>query len=400
MVRALLRQTLLVLIGVSLLQGCASPSRREAVPLEQRTEAVIPGMPRVRYLIDLEPEAFVRDALETVALEKRHLAAQGQRGPLPPAHFLAISGGGDNGAFGAGLLVGWSETGSRPVFNAVTGVSTGALIAPFAFLGPAYDRKLQAVYTTISADDIFEKRSILAALFDDALADNTPLWGLIRRHIDREMLAAIAAEHRKGRWLLVATANLDFRQPVVWNMGAIAASGHPGALELFHSILIASAAIPGAFPPVMIDVEVAGKRYQEMHVDGGTIAQAFLYPSTINLGKIAREQHLERERRLYVIRNARTDPDWASVERQTLSIVGRAIASLIHTQGIGDLYQIYLNAQRDGLDYNLAVIPPDFTAVHREEFDTEYMGQLFHFARRLARRGYPWQKLPPGYVTN
>lgn len=398
--RTVLLHILFVLIGVSALQGCASPNRLEAVPEDQRTEAVLPGMPRVRYLIDLEPEAFVSDALEAVRLERRHLAARGHRGPLPPAHFLAISGGGDNGAFGAGLLVGWSETGSRPEFDAVTGVSTGALIAPFAFLGPAYDEKLQAVYTTISAKDIFEKRSILAALFDDALADNRPLWKLVRRSIDRAMLEAIAAEHRKGRWLLVATANLDSRQPVVWNMGAIAASGHPRALELFHSILIASAAIPGAFPPVMIDVEVAGKRYQEMHVDGGAMAQAFLYPSTINLGKIVREQNIVRERRLYVIRNARVDPDWATVERQTLSIAARAIASLIHTQGIGDLYEIYLNARRDGLDYNLAVIPADFTAVRREEFDTDYMRQLFQYARRLARRGYRWQKLPPGFVTN
>ena len=291
----------------------------------------------------------------------------------------------------------WTEAGDRPEFKIVTGISTGALIAPFAYLGPDYDDQLRTVFTTISPDDILEERNLLAALFDDAMADNAPLWKLVGRFVDDDMLRAIAREHEKGRFLLIGTTNLDARRAVVWNMGAIAASRNPKALGLFRSILVASAAIPGAFPPVMIDVEAQGTRYQEMHVDGGAMAQVILYPASLNLRKESDTRGIARERRLYIIRNARLDPEWASVERQTLSIVGRAIQSLIHTQGIGDLYQIYLIAERDGVDYNLAYIPQTFDAVHEEEFDTKYMRALFDTAYKMSRNGYRWHETPPGY---
>jgi predicted acylesterase/phospholipase RssA len=315
---------------------------------------------------------------------------------LPPAGFLAVSGGGDDGAFGAGLLVGWTEAGTRPQFKAVTGISTGALIAPFAFLGPEYDHVLRNVYTNVSADDIYKERSILMVLFKDAMADTTPLWGLIRRYVDRRMLEAIASEHAKGRMLLIGTTDLDARRGVIWNMGKIAASEHPKALELFQSIMIASASIPGAFPPVMIDVEMEGKRFQEMHVDGGAVAQVFLYPPSLHLGELSKDVGLARKRKLYIIRNARLDPDWAEVQRKTMSIAGRAISSLIQAQGIGDLYMLYYSAKRDGIDYNLAYIPPTFKVPHTEDFDTNYMRQLFDLAYGLASDGYPWEKNPPG----
>jgi patatin-like phospholipase/acyl hydrolase len=319
-------------------------------------------------------------------------------GPLPRAYLLAISGGGDKGAFGAGLLVGWTEAGTRPEFKVVTGVSTGALTAPFAFLGPAYDPQLKEVYTTISADDILERRSFLNAIFGDGLSDSTPLLNLIRRYIDEQMLEAIAEEYSKGRFLLIATTNLDARRSVIWNIGEIAKSGHPEALNLFRRILIASASIPGAFPPVMIDVEANSKRFQEMHVDGGTVAQVFIYPPSINIAEVTEAHGVGRERILYVIRNARLDPQWASVERGILPISARAIESLIQTQGVGDLYVIYLQSQRDDIDYNLAFIPPDFDAPHKESFDTAYMNQLFDYAYGLSKDGYPWEKYPPGYV--
>ncbi|MGH8608631.1 MAG: patatin family protein, partial [Gammaproteobacteria bacterium] len=190
--------------------------------------------------------------------------------------------------------------------------------------------------------------------------------------------------------------DLDARQAVIWNMGKIAASGHPEALELFHKIMLASAAIPGTFPPVMIDVEADGKRYQEMHVDGGAMAQVFLYPPSIKVSDVSKREGIVRQRHLYVIRNARLDPDWAEVERRTLTIAGRAISSLIQTQGIGDLYKIYALAQRDGIDYNLAYIPKTFDAPHKEAFDTEYMRKLFQTGYDLAVKGYSWEKTPPG----
>ena len=339
----------------------------------------------------------MRDAIEGVKREMQYLIKSGHDGPLPPVNFLAISGGGDAGAFGAGLLVGWTQAGSRPEFKGVTGISTGALIAPFAFLGPEYDDELQAVYTTMSPDSIFETRNLLAALIDDALADTAPLARTVQQYVDEEMLRRIAEEYQeKGRLLLIGTTDLDARRPVIWNMGAIASSGSPDSLGLFRKILLASAAIPGAFPPVMFDVEVDGKQYQEMHVDGGAMAQVFLYPPGLNVREEAKARGVDRDRTLYIIRNARLDADWASVERLTLDIVGRAISSLIHSQGIGDLFKIYLLTQRDGIDYNLAYIGEEFDAQKEEEFETKFMRKLFDYGYDLGRTGYPWKKTPPG----
>ena len=393
--------TLLSFAALLLLQGCATPSRLAAVPVQDTTRAEIPGIPNARYWVQTDIEPFVRDALASAQREQAYLARTGHQGPLPPVNFLAVSGGGDDGAFGAGLLVGWTETGTRPEFRGITGVSTGALIAPFAFLGPEEDDTLREVYTAIGPANVLEPRSLLVALTSDALADNSPLFELISRHINAEFLARIAREYQeKGRLLLIGTTNLDARRGIVWNMGAIAASGDPKALDLFRKIMLASAAIPAAFPPVMIDVEVNGKPYQEMHVDGGTQAQVFLYPP--RMFDLIRQQGVKvapRERSVYIIRNARLDPDWAAVERSTLTIAGRAISSLIQTQGLGDLYRIYTTAQRDGLDYNLAYIGADFNAEHKEDFDTAYMRALFDYGYQLGRKGYPWQKTPPGMTA-
>lgn len=381
-----------------LLSGCGPLKRLDAVPAEKTTQAVIPGIPNARFWVDKELEPFMGDVLASLGREKAYLERSGHSGPMPPANFLAISGGGDNGAFGAGLLVGWTQSGTRPEFKGVTGISTGALIAPFAFLGAEYDDKLRTVYTSISPKDVVEPRSFLAAVTSDALADNHPLWELLPRYVDAEMLAKIAREYtEKGRILLMATTNLDARRPVVWNMGAIAASGHSQAPELFRRVMLASAAIPGAFPPVLFDVEVDGKPHQELHVDGGAMAQLFLYPPRLMATVRANGIKIpERERHAYLIRNARLDPDWQAVERSTMSIAGRAINSLIHSQGVGDLYRIYTTTQRDGLDFNLAYIGADFNAPHKEEFDNAYMRALFDYGYQQARNGYPWQKTPPG----
>ena len=382
-----------------LLSGCAELTRKDAVPAPLQGQATVAGMTGVRYWADQDPTDFVNAAEAAFEREQAEWRASGHQGPLPPVEFLAISGGGEDGAFGAGLLVGWSAAGTRPNFKGVTGISTGALTAPFAFLGPAYDDKLREVYTKISAKDVLEPRSYMAAVLEDAFADNAPLRKTIGRYFDQSLLDAIAAEHAKGRILLIGTTNLDARQPIIWNIGEIATSGNPKALELIHDILIASAAIPGAFPPVLIDVEVAGQPYQEMHVDGGASAQVFLYPPSIDIRQRDRDLGLTRERTLYVIRNARLDPDWAQVERRTFSIAGRAVSSLIQTQGIGDLYRIYIAAQRDAIDYNLAFIPRTFTTPLRKPFDTEYMNELFALGYQLGSTGYPWAKVPPGYTA-
>ena len=340
-------------------------------------------------------QLFIDDYLKSLELEEAYLAKQGHTGSLPPIAMLAISGGGDNGAFAAGFLNGWTKEGTRPQFKLVTGVSTGALIAPFAFLGPAYDKKLKEFYTSISLKDIAKKRSILAVVTNDAMADNTPLKNLVKKNIDQAMLDAIAAEDAKGRMLLVGTVDLDARRPVIWNITKIAASRRPGSLELARSLLIASSAIPATFPPVMIDVEVGNKKYQEMHVDGNTAAQVFVYPAAVRLKEVAETVGVHRERKLYLLRNARLDPEWAQVERRTLPIAAQAISTLIQYQGIGDLYRIYSVTQRDGIDFNLAYIPPTFETPHKAEFDTVYMRALYDVGYSMAEKGYIWTKKPP-----
>jgi hypothetical protein len=369
--------------------GCASPERLPPVPSADTARALPLGIANARFFPLVERAQFVAEWEQSLQRQRQVLGlAPGAQ--LPIARFLAISGGGDNGAFGSGLLVGWTEAGDRPEFQVVTGVSTGALIAPFAFLGPAYDKQLRDVYTTISAEDVFTDRGFIGGMFDDAMSDTTPLWELISRFVDAPMVAAIAREYQKGRLLLIGTTDLDAERANIWNIGAIAASGNPGALDLIRKVLRASSAIPGFFQPVMIDVELDGKHYQELHVDGGAIAQMFLYPPNIDIQHIA-----QRERKAYLIRNAREDPEWADVERRTLSIAGRAISTMIHTSGSNDLLRIYFVTQRDGVDYNLAYIGRDFSAPRAGEFDKVYMNALFDYGYQQARHGYPWRKVPP-----
>ena len=387
------------------LSGCSALARLDAVPVVLQDEARIPlddlpGPIRYRVGGPADQAALAKEFVKSWKREREYLTSQGYQGPLPPTAFLALSGGGDQGAFGAGVLNGWTAAGNRPQFRLVTGISTGALIAPFAFLGSAYDAKLKAFYTTTSSKDVLTSRGYLAALTSDAIADTQPLRRLLGKHVDRAVLDAIAAEYLKGRELWIATTDLDKRHRYIWNMTRIASSRDPRAMDLFLSLMLASASIPGAFPPVLIDVEANGQRYQEMHVDGGAMSQVFVYPIGLDFDALAHEHDAERQRALYVIRNSRLDPDWAQVERRTLSIAGRAISSLIHTQGVGDLYRIYLTAERDGLDFNLAYIPASFNAPHKEEFDTAYMRALFNVGFDMAAKGYPWEKIPPDYAAH
>jgi predicted acylesterase/phospholipase RssA len=385
------------------LAACSAPSRLEAVPATLHDVPVqLPDVSgSIRYRVgNAESEAALANEFgRSWERERQYLTSHGHSGPLPPVAFLALSGGGDKGAFAAGLLNGWTASGTRPQFKLVTGISTGALIAPFAFLGPPYDAKLKAFYTSTSSKDILKARSLLVGLTGDAMADSEPLRRLLSKQVDRAFLDAVAAEYTKGRELWIATTNLDNLQRYIWNMTRIASSRDSAAQDLFVSLMLASAAIPGAFPPVLVDVEVDGRKYQEMHVDGGTMAQVFVYPIGLDFRALADEYHAGRERTLYVVRNARLDPEWAQIERRTLSIAARAISSLIQTQGLGDLYRIYLAAERDGLDFNLAYIPASFKAPHREQFDTEYMRALFNVGYELAVKGYPWEKTPPSYST-
>jgi predicted acylesterase/phospholipase RssA len=391
------------------LGACGAGERLASLPEKLRRTASFHGLPaNTRLVLDTtDDDRLARIAVVALRRELDYAGRSGVK-DLPPAVYLAISGGGENGAYGAGVLVAWSEVGTRPVFKAVTGVSTGALIAPFAFLGSAYDKDLERFYTTIDKDQVMVSRGLISGVLGDSLYDSTPLLRTIRSALTPELVAAIGTEYReKGRLLFVATTNLDVPVGVLWNIGSIAASGNKDAAELIAKILLASASIPGALPPVMIDVEAGGQRFQEMHVDGGTVAQVVLYPPSFSgedviaaLGPDGRQllqAVARRQRSLYVIRNSRPGPDFETVDRSTLKIAGRAVSTLISTQGIGDLYQLYVVCQRDHIDYNVTYIPEDFTEKLSDSFDRGYMNRLYQFGRRQMLDGKAWSKYPPGY---
>jgi len=382
--------------AAALLAACSSPVRGTAVPIEATTKATVLGVPNERFFPFYGTEPL---EAEVAAAAARIRKAQGlaPEAPLPELQLLAVSGGGENGAFGAGLLNGWSDFGNLPVFDLVTGVSTGALTAPFAYLGSSYDQQLRSVYTELDVSRVLEKRAMTAALWDDAMADNAPLYKTISVYLNEAMLAALAKSYEDGRLLLIGTSDIDAQQPIIWNIGAIAQSGHPRALDTIRRILLASAAIPGAFPPTMFDVTVDGVAYQEMHVDGGAFAQTFLYPSAITQH---RRQLMASGKAVtpavaYVIRNGRLDPEWASTERNTMGIASRAIATMIAASGINDVIRIYNTTLRDGIDFNLAYIGPDFTMKLPAPFDQGYMRALYDYGYQRARHGYDWAKKPP-----
>ena len=378
-------------LGLLALVGCAQLGR--VPPEAEAGQAQVAGIANARFLAEGDPAPMIAEFRRAFAREAAYF--QSIHRPLPDTNYLAISGGADDGAFGAGVLVGWSEHGTRPTFKGVTGVSAGALVAPLAFAGPEYDSALSKIFTTIDQRDVFASRPIFAAVASDAMADTAPLSNLIARYMDERLAADIAREYARGHLLFIATTNLDAGQSVIWNIGAIAQSGRPEALNLIRRILLASASIPAFFPPVMFDVSYNGKPYQELHVDGGAIAQAFLYPPSIAVGRLGGIGPA-RLRTAYIIRNGKLRVDAEQTERRTLSIATRAVSTLTASSGVGDLYRIYTTTKRDGVQFRLAFIPNDFTEPHLSEFDRTYMNRLFDYARAKARSGYPWLRAPPG----
>jgi len=381
------------------LGGCGFPDRLAAVPRLASSRATVLGLPNERFrpgAADWQDE-IEREFVAAVERRSRRLGLA-QSADLPTLDLLSVSGGGEDGAFGAGLLNGWTAHGNRPVFELVTGVSTGALTAPFAFVGTSRDADLKRLYTDISLDRVLVRRWFTAALFNDAMSDTAPLFELISSYLDEQLLGDIARGYDEGRLLLIATSDIDAQVPVIWNIGAIAKSGHPRALDTVRRILLASAAIPGAFPPVMFDVTVDGQPHQEMHVDGGAFNQAFLYPAAatrLRRSALARGQRVVPAR-AWVIRNGRLDPEWSATDRRTVTIAGRAIATMIASSGYNDVLRMYFFSRRDAMDFSLAYIGRDFTTEYREPFEPTYMQALFDYGFGRAARGFDWTIIPPG----
>jgi len=395
-----LKMPLLASIVVALVgSGCAARlADRQYVPEKLVSVAQPVGLPTVRVWGDDTHSTYWQFArTEAQAMRSRFQQRQRRDGTVM-SHILAISGGADDGAFGAGFLVGWGERGDRPDFDIVTGVSAGALIAPFVFLGGTYDRQLTELFTRLGPDQIYQADVLGGLLGGPALASSRPLEELIERYVDREMMRRLAAERRKGRVLLVGTTNIDAERPVYWDAGRIAQQGSDRALATLRKVLLASASIPGVFPPVRIAVTANGQTYDELHVDGGATREVFFSPSDFNFGELDREIGIGITRRLWVIRNGKIVPEWQAVPESSFAIGQRSLASVLKNQTIGDLIRMHDKARAEGIDYNLAVIPGDFKAPRPKPFDRSYMMPLYERGYQLARKGYAWIKAPPGVI--
>jgi hypothetical protein len=246
--RGVFRALVHVALLAATLAGCAGTVDRTPVPEPLVEEASIDGLRDIRFWGDAPPANMKQMLGQKFRQTKRYRPQLVQDEKTASFDYLALSGGGSDGAYGAGVIVGWTESGTRPEFDLVTGVSAGALIAPFAFLGPAYDQQLKEIYTAYSTEELLRPQMLKGLLGGSSLYDISGLEGLIAHYVNEQLLAAIAREHRKGRWLLIATSNLDAQRPVIWNLGAIASSGRPDAIRLFRRVLLASAAIPKSRP--------------------------------------------------------------------------------------------------------------------------------------------------------
>jgi hypothetical protein len=355
-----------------------SPSERAPVAAAAAANAEIAGMPGVRLWADV-PEDFL-------AIVRNLPKSSG-------AAWLALSSGSEGGAYGAGVLAGWTVSGRRPDFAVVTGVSTGALIAPYAFLGPRYDDELKQAYTTVTAADVFEFGGS-----GESFLSTWPLRDTIARRITPELLTAVAAEHRRGRRLFVLTTNVDAQRPVLWNMGAIAAHGGSEALALFRKVLLASASIPGFFPPVMIDVVGKGRQFQEMHVDGGASAPLFVAPRRMLISD--RPDELLPAQHLYLIVNDAVRSNFALTQRQTSAVLGRAMSVGIKALAALEIASVFRLSRRQGIDFNITFVDEGFSATSAGPFDPAYMTALFNYGYALAASGAAFRTAPPTAVPN
>jgi hypothetical protein len=342
------------------------PPPRIPATAEDQAAAVVPGFPDVRAWGD------TADGFEKVV-------------PKTSGPWLAMSGGGADGAFAAGLLNGWTQTGKRPEFSVVTGVSIGALLAPYAFLGSKYDGELRSAIVTISGADIFEDRPTHESFFD-----TWPLKRLIEKRVTAELVAEIAAEHRKGRRLLVVTTNADAGRRVIWDMGAIAQKGDEAALKLFREVLLASSAIPGFFTPVLIDVEANGKKFQELHIDGSVTSPFFAGPEVL-LEPDSKLRLPATE--LYIVLNSRLAPDYYPPERTTVAILGRLISVVLRASLRAEAMLFAANAQRLGVPMYVAQVADSFDHPARGLFDEKYMKALYEHGVERVRNGDAFQQI-------
>jgi hypothetical protein len=386
-VQALWR-TLLLVLALFSVAACASLARVPSTK-DQQAVAIIPGIPNARVWSDDRADALLARVKSDVRAE-----AAGRDGAIS---VLAISGGGSNGAYGAGLLTGWSDRGTRPEFTVVTGASAGALIAPFAFLGSTYDPVLKNLFSEGIGEELLQI-DVLSAVFGAGVFKTEPLKRLIARYVDEAMLDRIAIEYHKGRRLLIVTTNLDAQRTAVWDMGAIASSRAPGALALFRDVLVASASVPGVYSPVLIDVEGEGRRFDEMHVDGGVRANLLVVPESLLLSSVPPPSSGIRPR-VYILMNNKLEQDFEMVEAKALAIVSRSFTTAVKANTQNTLIATYDIARRNKWDFNLSSIDADYPTTTLMSFDKTYMRQLFQYGYEQGYQGVPWRKTLPATYT-
>jgi predicted patatin/cPLA2 family phospholipase len=364
--------------------GCASVER---IPLGASDEhaAAAADMSGLRFFADAPASQFTADIHRIV-----EGTAARQEGEIT---YLALSGGGADGAYGAGILNGWTESGKRPEFTIVSGVSTGALMAPFAYLGPRYDPVLKEIYTNGVAETLLGTPNPVNAVFGPGVYSNKHLHEMVAGYIDEATLASIAREHARGRRLFVVTTNLDSQHAVVWNMGAIAASGSSQALTLFRDVLTASASVPVVMTPTLIDVTSDGRQFQEMHVDGSVSAPVFTLPEAFLLGnaKLAKTSRTS----IYIIMNDKIDRGVEEVRNSTLDIATRTSATFFKTQARSIILGTYQFTRRNGIGFNLTYLDkevPDGTGLG---LDNAIMRNLYDHGYERGRSGTFWKKAPP-----
>ncbi|SUB30200.1 putative lipoprotein [Yersinia pseudotuberculosis] len=390
-------RSIALLLGISFLAAC-SQLPRNPVPVALMPAAEIPGMPNIRAGAGHISAVFEADLLQSYKDESKAMFRQADGTRVYP--HLALSGGGPNGAFGAGFLNGWTETGKRPVFKVVSGVSTGALIAPFAFLGSDHDKALHDFYTTTTTRDIFHINNLLFRLFfRESLADTSPLSQLIDGHIIPQLLSEIAKAHKGGRRLYMGTVDLDSQRFIVWNMGLIASKGTPEALMLFRKVMLASSSVPVAFSPVFFDVVANGKHYDEMHVDGGVAARVF-YNGGVYSSKVVRARAglADSKEDIYIIHNGQLGPQPEPTPRLVRNIALRTLDSTSKAALVGDLYRIYAFSLAEQSGFHWITIPPDVDINGAEIFDPVKMERLYQAGYAEGLRGPEWSLRPPGSI--
>jgi predicted acylesterase/phospholipase RssA len=341
----------------------------------------------------LEREALTTSLARLKSPQPEEFVSNGKK-----YNVLALSGGGSYGAFSAGVLNGWTASGQRPQFDIVSGVSTGALIATYAFLGPQYDQALREFYTTTTTADVYHKRFKPAVLWSDSFVSSAPLQRIIEFSVNPQLLCEVAQAHAEGRRLFIGTTNVDTGRLVIWDMGAIASKGDPESLALYRKVILASASAPGFFPPVNIDVSVNGQSYSEMHVDGGTTAQVFFRSSMLQVdpAEFSGGRRPLAGSRVYVVVAGKAFPDPKCTEDRALKIASRSLSTLTHAQTRNDLVRIYTLTMLTGMDFRVAAIPQDWPIQEDSMvFDQASMRSLYDRGYQWTVAGRAWADVPP-----